>query len=61
MTGLYAPADATTDDSGLPSQSTLVYATHEERTPMDGTKQSELRVLDGVRTGGLPRAMTDGF
>jgi hypothetical protein len=26
---------------------------------MDGTEQGELRVLDGVRTGGLPRAMTD--
>jgi hypothetical protein len=38
-----------------------VYATHEERIPMDVTKQSELRVRDGVRTGGLPRAMTDGF
>ena len=37
----------------------LVYATHEERIPMVGTKQSELRVLDGVRTGGLPRVMTD--
>jgi hypothetical protein len=28
---------------------------------MDGTKQGELRVLDGVRTGGLPRVMRDGF
>ena len=28
---------------------------------MDRTKQSELRVMDGVRTGGLPRAMTEGF
>jgi hypothetical protein len=37
-----------------------VYATHEERIPMDGTTQSELGVLDGVRAGGLPRAPTDG-
>ena len=33
----------------------------EGRIPMDRTMQSELRVRDGVRTGGLPRVMTDGF
>jgi hypothetical protein len=38
-----------------------VYATHEERIPMDGTNQGELRILDGVRTGGLARVMTEGF
>jgi hypothetical protein len=32
----------------------------EERTPMDGTKQTKSWVIGGVRTGGLP-AMTDGF
>jgi hypothetical protein len=29
--------------------------------PMDGAKLGELRVLDRVRTGGLPRVMTHGF
>jgi hypothetical protein len=38
-----------------------VYATHEERIPMDGTKQGELRMPDGVRTGGLARVMTGEF
>jgi hypothetical protein len=33
----------------------------EGRIPMDRTKQIALRVRDGVRTGGLPRGMTDGF
>jgi hypothetical protein len=28
---------------------------------MDETKQRELRVLDIVRTGGLPRVMAEGF
>jgi hypothetical protein len=50
-----------TDDSGPPSQSTLVYPRHEERTPMEWTKQGDLRVMDRVRTGGLSRVMTDGF
>jgi hypothetical protein len=38
-----------------------VYATHEERIPMDGTKQGELRIPDGVRTGDLARFVTEGF
>jgi hypothetical protein len=38
-----------------------VYARHEERTPMDRTKQGELRVIDRSRTGGLFRVMTDGL
>jgi hypothetical protein len=52
-------ANATTDDSWLPSQS-LPCATQEGRTPMDQTKQTKSWVMSGVRTGGLP-AMTDGF
>ena len=28
---------------------------------MNLTMQSKLRVLDGVRTGGLPLVVTDGF
>jgi hypothetical protein len=53
------PANATTDDSGPPSQSILC-ATQEERTVMDGTTQTKSWVRDGVRTGGSP-AMRDGF
>jgi hypothetical protein len=38
-----------------------VYATHEERIPMDGTKQGEVRIPDGLWTGSLARVMTEGF
>lgn len=38
-----------------------MYARHEERTPMDWTKQGDLWVMDRVRTGGLSRVMTGGF
>jgi hypothetical protein len=39
----------------------LVYPRHEELTPMEWTKQGDLRVMDRVRAGGLSRRMTDGF
>jgi hypothetical protein len=52
-------ANVTSDDSGPPAQSILC-ATHEERTPMSGTKQMKSWVRGGVRTGGLP-FMTDRF
>jgi hypothetical protein len=58
-TWLYTPANATTDDSG-PSPQSILCAAQEERTPMDGTKQTESWVMGGVRAGGLP-AMTDEF
>jgi hypothetical protein len=57
---LYTPANATTDDSGPPSQSILCARGRRGWTPMDGTKQTKSWVIGGVRTGGLP-AMTDGF
>lgn len=42
-------------------QSILWYSTHEERKPMDGTKQGEMRGLDGEAERWPPRVMTDGF
>ena len=34
---------------------------HEERTPMERTKQDDVRVMDRVGTGRLSRVMADGF
>jgi hypothetical protein len=50
-----------TDDFGPQSQSTFVYPRHEERTPMEWTKQGDLPVIDRVRTGALCRVITDGY
>ena len=58
-TWLHTPANATTDDSGPPPQSILC-ATQEERTLMDGPKLTESWVMGGARTGGL-LAVADEF